>query len=490
MFAARKAGGALVRASRSAQAQRLAVSARARGLASQPALDVELPGIPTLTPADNLVKPTCQVTTLDNGLRVASEETYGQVTALGMFVDAGSRYETEANSGVSHLLEHMAFKSTESRSHLRLVRDIEDIGGQMGAASAREFMLFQGECLRDHVESAVEILADTLLRPQLAEWDIEEQRKVIGYELEQMETHAQSVLTEMLHSAAYGGQSPLGRPLWCPSRNLAKLGEAEIRAYMESHFSAPRMVLSGAGIEHERLVDLAKTYFADLPTASPAGAAAPATAITKYLGGERRLQADSPLTHVAMVFDAGSWHADDLIDVCTLHMLLGGGGSFSAGGPGKGMYSRLYTDVLIKHHWVDSATAFNCMYNDAGLLGIYGTAAAQDAGRLVDVMAEQLNKAAAAPPSAEETARAKNQLKSSVLMKIESRQVLFEDIGRQVLTLGKYESAAEVCKRIDAVTPESIHKAATKALKSKVTVASFGDVTNVPYYDDIAAKFK
>jgi len=471
---------------RSAAGLRFAV----RGFASQPSLDVEFPGVPELTPATNKERPQTQVTKLPSELRVASEETYGQVTALGMFIDAGSRYEADANNGVSHLMEHMAFKSTEKRSHLRLVRDIEDIGGQMGAASAREFIIFQGECLRDHAETAVEILADTLIRPKLAPWDIDEQRKVIGYDLESMEANAQSVLTELLHAAAYGDQSPLGRSLWCPQRNLNKLGETDLRAYMDSHFTAPRMVLSAAGIEHEFLVELAKKYFDELRVKPSSSGADPVTSKSEYRGGERRITADSPLTHVALCFDAGSWKNDDLLEICTLHMLLGGGGSFSAGGPGKGMYSRLYTNVLIKHQWVDSATAFNCMYNDAGLLGIYGTCAPADASRLVDVMSAELKEIASKPPSAEETMRAKNQLKSSVLMKLESRQVLFEDIGRQILTYGKYESASDLCKRIDAVTENGIQAAAQKALKSVPTIASFGDVSTVPSFNDIANRFK
>jgi len=471
-----------------AQAQRSIRTTGIRGMASQPSLDVEMPGMPTLTPASSHEKPVTKVTTLDNGLRVASEDNNGSVTALGMFVNAGSRYETDANSGVSHLLEHMAFKSTESRSTLRLMRDIEDIGGQFGAASAREFAIYQGEFLREHTTKAVELLADTIKNSKLAPWDIDEQRKTIGYELEDMETNAQALLTEMLHSAAYTDQGPLGRPLWCPTRNLQKLGVEDLKSFMATHYTAPRMVLSAAGIEHDVLVDLAKTHFGDLPGA-PTNGVEPTSTKSQYIGGDRRVTGESPLTHVALCFDAGGWHADDLLDVCTLHTLLGGGGSFSAGGPGKGMYSRLYTNVLNKHHWVDSATAFNSMYNDGGLLGIYGTCLPQDAGKLVDVMTAELQEVAAKAPSDEETQRGKNQLKSSVLMKLESRQVLFEDIGRQILTYGKHESAADLCKRIDAVTPESIQKAAAKALKSKVTVSAFGDVSNVPMYDAIAARF-
>uniref|UniRef100_A0A7S3UY37 Alpha-MPP n=1 Tax=Aplanochytrium stocchinoi TaxID=215587 RepID=A0A7S3UY37_9STRA len=456
---------------------------------AQPSLDMELPGIPPLSPASAQPKPETKITTLANGLRVASEETYGQVSTIGMFIDAGSRYENDSNSGVSHLLEHMAFKSTENRSHLRLVRDIEDVGGTVGAASSRECIMYTGECLRDNVETIVDVMADSILRPALKPWDIEDQREVIGYELQAMEQNAQALLTELLHSAAYGESTPLGQPLWCPERNLGKLNADTIRSFMSKTFLAKRMVLSGAGVDHDELVSLAEKYFADLATAPPAGETEPAMLPSPYKGGDRRVSGDSPFTHVALCFDAGSWMSDDLLELCTLHLLLGGGGSFSAGGPGKGMYSRLYTNVLNQHHWVDSATAFNSMYADAGLIGIYGTCLPQDAGRLVDVMSAELISIAGSAPGEEETNRAKNQLKSSMLMKLESRQVLFEDIGRQILTYGKRESPAELCARVDKVTPEGIQKIAKKALSSPVTVASFGNNSEIPAYEEIAKKF-
>jgi len=464
-----------------------AKSTSVRCFASQPSLDQEFPGMPELSPASARPKPDSQVTVLPNGLTVASEENYEQITSLGMFIEAGSSYETDANTGVSHLLEHMAFKSTQNRSHLRLVRDVEDIGGSVGAASAREYMVYTGECLRDNVESMVDIMSDSILRPKLAPWDIEEQRKVIGYELEEMETNAQAVLTEILHAAAYGDGSSLGRPLWCPKYNLENITDVELKAYMDTHFVTNKMVLSGAGIGHSELVDLATKYFGDLKSSDAAPAEKPKSS---YVGGDRRIRGDSHFTHVALCFDAGGWNTDNLLEICALHMLLGGGGSFSAGGPGKGMYSRLYTNVLNRLGWVDSATAFNSMYNDAGLLGIYGTCLPQDAGNLVDVMAAELIQVSETAPGEEETQRAKNQLKSSVLMNLESRNVLFEDIGRQLLTYGKIKSPVELCAAVDAITAEDMQKAAAKALQSPVTVAAFGDVSTIPSYDVIASRFQ
>jgi len=464
---------------------RLTVSRGVRSFASQPSLDIEFPGNPAQKPASMQAKPKPLVTTLDNGLRVASQETYGQVTAFGMFVDAGSKYETDSNNGVSHMLEHMAFKSTKNRSHLKLVRDVEEMGGQMGAACAREVMIYQGECLRDHVNDAIEILADTIVNPAFAEWDLDEQRKVIGYELEDMEANPQTVVTELVHKAAFTDSSPLGRSLWCPKRNIGKLTVDDLRAHMDEHYTADKMVLSAAGIEHDTLVELAKKHFSGIPK----GTGDKKSPISIYVGGDERLRGDSPLTHVSMCFNAGGWNSKNLLELCTLHMLLGGGGSFSAGGPGKGMYSRLYTNVLNRHHWIESCTAFNSMYSDAGLIGIYGTCDPQAAGMMVNVMSEQLISVAQSPASSEELMRAKNQLKSSIHMKLESRQTIFEDMGRQLLTYGHYEGPTELCARIDGVTAEGVMKAAKEALSSPLSMASFGDVSSIDSYQIVDKKF-
>lgn len=464
------------------------LSSSASAASALPALDVEFPGVPKLKPLSSRAKPTTKVTTLSNGLRVASEETYQQASTIGLFVHAGSRFEKDSNNGISQLMQHMAFKSTENRSSLRIVRDIEAIGGSIGASSAREHMVYSADVLRPYVGEAVELIAETIKKPKYAPWDIEEQKKVIGYELENLLKDAQSVVTESLHAAAYGDGSALGRSLWCPARNLNKFGAQCLKDYANEFYTPSRMVLSGAGVDHDELVKLANKYFGDIP-ASSANVATPAS---PYKGGDVRVRGDSPVTHLAISFDAGKgWNSQDLLPICVAHMLLGGGSSFSSGGPGKGMYSRLYLRVLNENHWIESCSAFNSMYNDNGLFGIYGTAEPSNADKLANIMADQLlelGKGSVA--SDEEISRAKNQLKSSIIMNLESRQVLFEDIGRQILSLGKREDPASLCERIDKVTASDVQKAVSKILSSPISVAAFGDVSKVPSTEALAAKFK
>lgn len=447
---------------------------------------LELPGIPTLQPLSQKPKPKAELTTLSNGLRVVSEETYRANSSLGLFIDAGSRYETDANNGTSHLLEHMAYKSTEKRSHQRVVRDVEDMGGNVGAAAAREYMVFTSDVLRTNLEQAIELCAETVLAPKFVEWDIEEQRKVIRYELEEMEKNAQAMVTEMIFQAAYSDSSPLGRPMYMPKRNIEKIGSSQLFQFCDEHFKANRMILSGAGVDHAELVELANKYFGS----AKSGGDAPVVEETKYVGGEQRLKADSPLTQVAICFDVGGWNSDQLLPACVLHMLLGGGSSFSPGGPGKGLYSRLYTNLLNQHYWIESATAFNSINNNVGVLGVYGTCNPRDAGNLVSIMSSEILSIANKKPSAEETERAKNQLKSSIMWNLDQTQVLMEDIGRQMLTSGKREDPVQLCARIDQVTPDQLQKVVTSMISTPLTLAAFGDVSNVPAYDELSKIFR
>jgi len=175
-----------------------------------------------------------------------------------------------------------------------------------------------------------------------------------------------------------------------------------------------------------------------------------------------------PLTHIHLAFEALPISSDDIYALATLQTLLGGGGSFSAGGPGKGMYSRLYTNVLNQHGWVESCVAFNHSYTDSGLFGISSSCSPSKVGSMLDVVCRELQALtldsgfSALQPS--EVARAKNQLRSSLLMNLESRLVELEDLGRQVQVHGKKIGAAEMLRRIDSVTVQDLRRVAKMVL--------------------------
>jgi processing peptidase subunit alpha len=186
----------------------------------------------------------------------------------------------------------------------------------------------------------------------------------------------------------------------------------------------------------------------------------------------------------------GGWHSPDLVPVCVLQTLLGGGSSFSAGGPGKGMYSRLYREILNRYRWVESTEAFSSFHVESGLWGIQGSSMPEKSGALVQAFVENFVKLADELVTDEELSRARNMLKCNVLTQLESRLVLFEDIGRQILTYGEREDAASMCAKIDAVTKENIREIVQKAIVKPPTVSTVGvNIANVPKREEIMAMF-
>lgn len=443
-----------------------------------------MPGLPAIPVNPVPAAFPTLTTTLSNGVQVASEDAAGLGTSLGVFVDMGSRLEDIPNSGSSHFLQHLAFKSTANRSHQRLVRDVENIGANTAAIAGRENIIYSGESLRMNAPHLLEIMADSILNSSITNAEFEQVRSQVKSEIEEVEKNAQTLVLEHLHSAAYS--TGIGAPLLCPSYNIGALSRDAVLDFRQRNLLPGRIVVSASGMPHDELVALTENLFGGL-TGSNARAAYPKS---EYKGGDARLgSAASPdTTTVALGFEGVSWKDEDLLAVCTLHTLMGGGGSFSAGGPGKGMYSRLYRNVLNRYEWVQSATAFNTAYSDSGLFGIVAQSDPAHAGDLVAVMCRELAGMATTIDDAD-LARAKNQTRSSVLMNLESRAVSFEDIGRQMLAYGKREGPKSLCDKIAALTPADIKRVAAKMVATPVSVSAHGDLSFLPRYDEIARQF-
>jgi len=271
--------------------------------------------------------------------------------------------------------------------------------------------------------------------------------------------------------------------LMCPAKVLPEVTPDMLESYVASQYTPDKMVVAAAGYEHSELVNLVETYFGHLlPGTSQK------TLASAYQGGELRQSSDEELTHIALGFESGGWNDSALIPICVLSTMMGGGSSFSAGGPGKGIYTRLYQNILNQNEYVQAASVFNAFYNDTGIFGVYACAPPEVMGTLVAGLTEELKKMAG-PIKDVELSRAKNQLKSSLLMNLESRPILFEDIGRQVLTYGKHIKPADLVSQIEKVTAADINKAAAIMLKSPLSVVVHGDTTSVPSYTVLQKQF-
>lgn len=443
-----------------------------RGLRRAPVTASRLRGRTLATQA--AAEATVQVSTLPNQVRVATEATPGHFSAVGVYVDAGSRFErpwVPGESGVSHILDRMAFKSTQTRSSSDMEQLIQAVGGNVMCSSSRETMMYQSSVFNQDVRTVMELLSDTIRHPSLDANELAIQREAAAWEVSEIWTKPDMILPEILHSTAYANNT-LGNPLLCPMESLDVMTTDNLRAFLRGWYRPERIVVAGAGMAHDELVGLATEFFGDMAVEPQDPVMAQlAKDQAQYTGGELYLpEPSNEFTHVYVAYEGFSIHDEDIYALATLQMLLGGGGSFSAGGPGKGMYSRLYTNVLNQFHAVDHCASFHHCYADSGLFGISASVHPSFNSTIPYVIARELELCTSGmyrgSVTAAELDRAKNQLKSSLMMALESRLVEVEDLGRQVLVHGHKISVQEMCAAIDRVDLPTLHRVATRVLKS------------------------
>ncbi|EAQ91154.1 hypothetical protein CHGG_03089 [Chaetomium globosum CBS 148.51] len=473
------------------------------------------------------------ITTLPNGIRVASEDLPDAFSGVGVYIDAGSRFENDSLRGASHIMDRLAFKSTGSRSGDEMLEAVEKLGGNIQCASSRESMMYQAATFNAAIPTTVGLLAETIRDPKLSDEEIEQQLETADYEVKEIWSKPELILPELVHTAAFKDNT-LGNPLLCPQERLGAINKEVIQTYRDAFYKPERIVVAFAGVPHAEAVKLAEQHFGDMKAAPPAlsrtgsetsldsvgsessdassassssssttsspessgllskipflknfsssNTSAPGPIIpispedlarpAHYTGGFLSLPPQPlPLnphlptfTHIQLAFEGLPISSEDIYALATLQTLLGGGGSFSAGGPGKGMYSRLYTNVLNQHGWVESCVAFNHSYTDSGLFGIAASCYPGRTTAMLHTICRELQALGTEGGSLAlnpiEVARAKNQLRSSLLMNLESRMVELEDLGRQVQVHGRKIPVKEMTRKINDLTVQDLRRVA------------------------------
>ncbi|CAG9575716.1 unnamed protein product [Danaus chrysippus] len=443
---------------------------------------------------------TTEVTTLSNGLRVASEKKFGQFCTAGVVIDSGPRYEVAYPNGICHFLEKLSFGATHKYpTRDVMLRELERHGGICDCQGSRDTTVYATSADSRGLEAVTQVLAEVTLRPMLSSEEIEGARQAVAFELEtlSMRPEQETILMDMIHAAAYRGNT-LGLPKICPMENVYKIDKGIILTYLKNHYTPDRMVVAAVGVDHEPFVEYVQKYFVDMkPTwhseDSDTFKAQTDKSIAQYTGGLEKEECEIPLypgsdlpelSHVVIGLESCSHSDPDFVATCVLNMMMGGGGSFSAGGPGKGMYTRLYTNVLNRYHWMFNATSYNHAYGDTGLMCVHS---ASPPARLHDtalVIARELANMAGHVGETE-LRRAKTQLQSMLLMNLEARPVVFEDIGRQVLATGKRKPPSFFINEIEKITGEDIIRVARRMLSKKPCVAARGKLSNLPSFEDI-----
>ncbi len=348
------------------------------------------------------------------------------------------------------------------------------------------------DVMRENADEALELFANSIIKPKYLDEEIEEGKSIMSFI--QFELPSEVLVRDAILMAAYQN-SALGSQYYnFSSETNALITKEKVQNFRNQFYYGKNCVLSGVGMSHSELVKLAESKFSSLTVDAPK----PPVKLqdSKYSGGLYVEQRDmkEPFVKVALAFEVGGWHHEDLITTCVLQTLLGGGSSFSAGGPGKGMYSRLYTTVLNRYHWIESAQSFVAINNNNGLLGIDGSSAADDVQGLYRVLLDQFMRLSVQLVEPIELSRAKNMLKSSLMMQLESRITMCEDIVKQVATYGTRTSPDEICEKIEKVTAEDILKLAGRLVMQNPSVACMGsDTSSMPTYDilrDFTEKYR
>ncbi|HMO29171.1 pitrilysin family protein [Enterovirga sp.] len=412
-----------------------------------------------------------RISKLENGVTVATETLPDVRTAtVGIWVAAGSRHERPDEHGLSHLLEHMAFKGTTRRSARRIAEDIENVGGEINAATSTEFTHYSARVLAEDVGLAIDVLGDILTESVFDRAELRREINVILQEYASVEDSPDDLVNDAFMEHAFAGQA-IGRPILGRPDTIRHFDADRIRAFIAREYTPGRMVLAAAGaVEHERIVAAAEAALGHLPARE-----APACQPGAYTGGEERLKRRLEQANVVIGLPGLSFRDPAYFPIHMFAHALGGG-----------LTSRLWHEVRETRGLAYAIDAFHWPFADCGLFGIGAGTAAEDLAEVVEVSIATA-RATAETLAGEELARAKAALKVSLLAALETPGGRIERAARQLLAWGRIIPAAETIADVDAVTVEEVRAAGRRALAGPVTLAAIGPIRSLPPIGQIAA---
>ncbi|HUI20109.1 MAG TPA: pitrilysin family protein [Methylocella sp.] len=416
-----------------------------------------------------------EITTLPSGLQIASERmAHLETASLGVFVGAGSRHERKNEHGLSHLLEHMAFKGTRRRSARDIAEEIETAGGDLNAATSTEHTAYYAHVLAEDVPLALDILADILTESIFDSVELEREKGVILQEIGAVEDTPDDLVFELLNTTAFPDQ-PIGRPILGTREQVSGFGREAISSYLNAHYRAGATVIGAAGaVDHAAICHAAEQHFARLSSHASEISTPPA----RYQGGDTRLRRRLEQAHIAIGFEGQSYAHEDFYALQVFASAAGGG-----------MSSRLFQEVREARGLAYSIHAFHWGYSDTGVFGFYAATSARDLGELLPVSLDCLGQAAL-DLSDSEIRRAKAQMKVSLLAALESPGARCEQIARQLMAFNRVLTRDEILTAIDRLNVADIRAAGARALRSPPTVAAIGPVAKAFGPDRVAARLR
>lgn len=417
---------------------------------------------------------TVNITTLSNGIRVVTDEMKDvESVSLGMWVNAGSRNETKEINGISHVLEHMAFKGTTTRSAKDIAEEIENVGGIANAYTSHEVTSFYVKVLKGDVPLAIDIISDILQNSVFDEEELRKEKSVICQEISKTFDDPEDYVFDMYFSAAYPDQ-PIGRAILGPAENVNSFTKEDLCAYIKSQYLPQRMVFSAAGnVNHDSVVKLVEKAFGQVAAAKP-------EPVEKaiYRGGEVRHERSIEQALLVIGFNGLDYTDKNYYDANVLSVILGGG-----------MSSRLFQEVREKRGLVYSISSFPTFYKDTGLFSIFAGTSEEKVKELIPVVCDEIRNVTNCI-SNEEIMRAKAQIKAQILMSKESTSRRSDKNAHQVLVYDRVIDTEETVEKIESVNEQSLRETANKIFSSNITLSALGAIKNVETAEAISDRLK
>lgn len=384
-----------------------------------------------------------EITRLPSGLTVITDAMpHLQTASMGIWVGSGSRDELPNEHGISHMLEHMAFKGTKRRSARQIAEEIERVGGDINAATGSETTAYTASVLKTDMPLAVDVLSDILTNPTFDKEELKREQNVIVQEIGASEDNPDDIVFDYLQNTAFPNQ-PIGRAILGTRESVRSFRDDNLRAYLSRNYRAPDMVFAASGaVDHAAVVEEAERRFSEF-----AGPAAPIPQPATFGGGVKLEARDLEQVHIALALEGLSQKDPQYFSLQVFAIVLGGG-----------MSSRLFQEVREKRGLCYTISAFHMPYADTGMFGVYAGTDAGDVNQLMNVTVDEM-AAAAATINEAEVARAKAQIKVGLLMALESSGARARQLANQILVYGRPIPVEELVAKVDAVTVESARAA-------------------------------
>jgi len=413
-----------------------------------------------------------EVSRLSNGLTVATETLpHIESVALGIWVKSGARNEREDEHGIAHLLEHMAFKGTQRRTAWKIASEIENVGGEINAATSVETTSFYARVLADDVPLAIDILADILTDSKFDADELEREQHVILQEIGAAHDTPDDIVFDRFTETAFRHQT-IGRSILGTPDTVRSFTSRQLHDYMERQYGAERMVVVAAGaVTHDAFVrEVEKRLGTFRPKAEGA-----MPQYAHYVGGDYREDRDLMDAQIVLGFEGRAYHVRDFYASQVLSMILGGG-----------MSSRLFQEVREKRGLCYSVYAFHWGFSDTGIFGIHAATGQSDIATLVPVIVGELQRAGESIGE-EELNRARAQYRAGLVMSAESAASRASQIARQMLLFGRPIAMQELVDRLAKLTVERLTDLSLRLFSTKPTVTAVGPVGTLAPYEAIRA---